>query len=140
MKAKIFISLISLITLISPTPVLAKKKLFSGTSSRGVSLPTAGVVVRPRLRVDRRALVVNFSGLTRTTSVVYTLSYTAAGVGQGVSGTIKPIEDLTSRELLFGTCSKNVCTYNRNITGMKFIVTSYLKSGKKVVKSFRVKP
>lgn len=133
----ILISLFCLLFL-SPPKIQAKKKLFSGTGAlRG--RPSLGVVVRPSLRRDRRALIVNFSGLSKAKSVSYTLTYDAGGIPQGVGGTITPTSNSTQRALLFGTCSGNVCRYHSNITGMKFIVTSFLKSGKKVIKSFKVK-
>lgn len=135
--AKVTLGLLVMVFLFNPPVAEAKKKLAARkTVSQGVS----GVIVSPRLRADRRALLVNFGNLTLANSVSYTLSYTANGIPQGVAGTITPTENTASRELLFGTCSKNVCTYHRNITGMKFGVASSLKSGKKVIKTFRVKP
>jgi hypothetical protein len=123
--------------LISASPVQAKKKLFGSVT---VSKSTAGVVVRPRLRADRLALLIDFSNLNLAKSVDYLLSYESNGVDQGVAGSIKPEGSSTNRELLFGTCSKNVCRYHQNITGMKLVVTINLKSGKKIIKPFRVKP
>lgn len=111
----------------------AKKKLF-------VSSTSSSVTVRPRLRADRRALIINFGGLGLAKSIDYFLSYQSDGVPQGVQSTLKPQGGSASRELLFGTCSKNVCRYHQNITEMRLVVTTYLKSGKKITKSFRVKP
>lgn len=120
-----------------PPVATAKKKLGQRVITARRS---TGVVVSPRLRSDRKALIVSLSGLSQANSVSYTLSYTANGIPQGVGGTIIPSQNTASRELLFGTCSKNVCTYHRNISDMRFAVTSNLKSGKKVTKPFRIKP
>lgn len=118
----------------------AKKKIIrQGTTSQASS--GGKLVVRPRLRNDRRALIVNFSNLQTVSSFSYELMYTTNNIPQGVAGTITPAgETQTQRELLFGTCSKNVCRYHSGISGMKFKVTSTLKSGVKVRQTFRVKP
>ena len=139
MKEKILsVALIFLFLLFINQQVLyAKKKL----PSRGKTVAAGvGAIVSPKLRSNRLALIVNFSGLSRVNSVSYTLSYNTNGIPQGVVGTITPISNTAQRELLFGTCSAGVCRYHTNLTGMKFVVTSNLKSGKKVIKTFRVKP
>ncbi|MBI5465648.1 hypothetical protein HY946_03475 [Candidatus Gottesmanbacteria bacterium] len=133
------ISLVFLIFLfiISSQIVYAKKRFpLKGRAVGG----GAGAIISPRLRSDRLALIVNFSGLSKTNSVSYTLSYNTNGIPQGVVGTITPTSDTTQRELLFGTCSAGVCRYHTNLTNMKFVVTSNLKGGKRAIKSFRVKP
>lgn len=117
---------------------LAKKKIIR----RGSLVVSDGsrLVIKPKIRSDRRALIVNFSNLGVASSFSYTLEYTANNIPQGVAGTITPTgEESLQRELLFGTCSKNVCRYHTRISGMKFVVTSTLKSGLKVRKTFRVK-
>lgn len=97
-------------------------------------------VVSAKLRSDRRALIVNFKNLSQVKSLSYTLSYKAGGISQGVVGTITPKTDTAKRELLFGTCSKNVCRYHKNIKEMKLVVTAKFKSGKKLIKTFKVYP
>jgi hypothetical protein len=124
------------------SPVLAKKKLGSAVSTgikTTTTRPTAGVTASARLTADRRNLSINFSNLSIAGSVSYLLTYNANGIPQGVGGTISAEGDATTRTLYFGTCSKSVCTAHRNITGMKLQITSNLKSGKKVIKTFRVK-
>ncbi len=120
--------------------VFAKKKIVLPKSGTAV---TGGgrLIVTPRLRRDRKALIVNLSNLGAVSSLSYELTYMAGDVSQGVAGTITPKGELSAqRELLFGTCSKNVCRYHTNITGMRFVVTSTLKSGGKVRKAFTIKP
>lgn len=121
-------------------PVQAKKKIVRGVASSR-SVTSSKPIIRPSIRADRKALSVNFSNLQTASSVSYELTYDSNGVTQGVIGTITPNGQIAAtRELLFGTCSKNVCTYHANITGMKYVVTSTLTSGTKIRKTFRIKP
>jgi len=137
MRKTVVVFLMLTLLLMAPQLSLAKKKL---SLKKTPAKSSSSVSISPRLRSDRKALLVNFSGLSAANSVSYTLSYNANGIPQGVGGTITPTQNTASRELLFGTCSKNVCTYHRNISEMRFVVTTQLKSGKKLTKSFRVKP
>lgn len=140
MQIKILkISLVFLIFLfiVSSQIVYAKKKLPAKRKTVGGGV---GAIISPKLRGDRLALIVNFSGLLKVNSLSYALSYDTNGIPQGVVGTIAPTYDTTQRELLFGTCSAGVCRYHSNLTNMKLTVTSNLKSGKRAIKTFRVKP
>lgn len=145
MKKIILLVLIALLAfspfyLLYPGEAFAKKKIIR----RGASTAVSGgsrLVIKPRLRGDRKALIVNFSNLGVVSSFSYELNYISRGIPQGVAGTITPTGETTlQRELLFGTCSKNVCRYHRGIKEMKFVVTSTLKSGGKIRKTFRIKP
>ncbi|MBM3209485.1 hypothetical protein FJZ40_04315 [Candidatus Shapirobacteria bacterium] len=92
------------------------------------------------LRRDRLAVLFSLFNLSRVTEASYSLSYLANGIPQGVSGTITPSgQNSTNRQLLFGTCSKNVCTYHRNITDARLSLTFRLKSGGTLKKSYRLK-
>ena len=132
----IFSLLLANLVFFSP-PVLAKKLVHR------VSQPVksaSSITIKPKLRGDRLALIVNFNNLGQASSLSYELTYEANGIPQGVRGQITPSgENSTQRELLFGTCSGNVCTYHQNIKNMKFTVTSTLKSGGKIIKPFKVK-
>lgn len=110
-------------------------------TSVATSSKTKGVNVSVKFRGDRRAIIVTFSNLSIASSVNYTLSYSTRRTTQGASGTINPSAspDPTSRELIFGTCSHGVCRYDTGITNARLVVTTTLKSGKKVVKSFKLK-
>lgn len=99
----------------------------------------AGISVTPKLRNDRHALLVYFSNLQNAESVSYMLIYQTNGQQEGAGGSVKPSEGNASRELLFGTCSKNVCRYHPNITNMKLEVTAQLKSGKKLLKRYKIR-
>lgn len=109
-------------------------------SSKKTNSLAMGISVMARLRTDRKALLVNFTGLSKAKSVMYTLSYTSNGIEQGISGILDSGgKNNLSRELLFGTCSSGVCRYHTNIKNMKFEVNSELTSGKSVIKRFRIK-
>jgi len=141
MKKIIFIFLPALIlfySLILASPVFAKKKIGSG---KGPSRISSGIIISPKLRKDRKALLVTFSNLQNVSSFTYELTYLANGIDQGVYGSVTPKgEGSTSRDLLFATCSHNVCRYHTNIQNMRFVVKSSLKNGQKISKSYRVKP
>jgi hypothetical protein len=131
---KVLFLLTVLIFLYQPEAVSARRLPFLTKT-----VPSS-VAISPKLRSDRLALIVNFSNLTSASSLTYNLSYNSNGIAQGVGGTIKPTSASVSRELLFGTCSSGVCRYHTNITDMRFVVTTSLKSGGKLIKSYRVKP
>ncbi|MBI4029543.1 MAG: hypothetical protein HY376_04230 [Candidatus Blackburnbacteria bacterium] len=80
---------------------------------------------------NRKSASATFSNLTNVKTVRYMLTYNSKSGPQGASGTIKvkPGTRSLSRSLLFGTCSKNVCTYHKNVTGVKLSVDFTLKSG-----------
>lgn len=99
-----------------------------------------GITVSPRFRTDRRAVIVNFGNLQNVSNVSYTLTYTQNGQEEGAIGTLNLGSSQTaSQELLFGTCSKNVCRYHTNITNAKLEVLYTTKAGKKFVKRYRLK-
>lgn len=102
---------------------------------------TRGVKTSVKFRGDRRAINATFTNLGIASSVSYNLSYTSRGTSQGAGGTINPADspDPTSREIIFGSCSAGVCRYDSGITNAKFVVTTTLKNGTKVVKSFKLK-
>ena len=117
---------------ILPQAKAGGKQVTSGTSG-------GGITVSPRLRADRRALLISFGNLQNANSVSYQLIYNANGQQEGAGGTISSSGNSASRELLFGTCSRDVCTYHKNITNMKFEVTYTASSGKKFLKRYRIK-
>lgn len=117
--------------------ILPRAKPASGTK---VASSTRGVATGVKFRGDRRAIIVTFSNLSIATKVDYVLSYNTRGTTQGASGSLtSSAGSSVIRELLFGTCSHGVCRYDTGITNAKFVVTTYLTNGKKVVKSFKLK-
>lgn len=106
----------------------------------GKVVAASGVVVSPKLRFDRGALVVYFGNLNKANSITYTLMYQSAGVDQGVSGTLDSTSgNAITRELYFGTCSSGVCRPHGDLSNMKLEVTSELTNGKKTLKRFKIR-
>lgn len=139
MKKIIFASLI-LFFLVEPQSALAKILPQAKRSEASTSRPSPNVVISPRLRRDRQALVIYFGGLQNATSVSYTLTYETNGKQEGVIGTINlGSARNATRELLFGTCSKNVCRYHTNITNMKLEIPIQTKSGRSYTKRYRIR-
>lgn len=135
--------IISFFGLTFPKKALARRRLPRAApikKSGGAPVRSSrGVTVRVRFRGDRRAIIVDFSNLGIAASVSYNLSYTTRGTTQGAGGEIGTAEDPTTREIIFGTCSHGVCRYDSGITKARFLVTTRLKNGVKVVKPFRLK-
>lgn len=119
-------------TLPQATKIVAK--------SATVTKPNNTIGVYPRLRADRRALLVSFSNLQNATAVSYLLTYQTNIQEEGARGSL-PLNSSSNQtqELLFGTCSKNVCRYHTGIKNMRLEVSYTLKSGKKYLKKYRIK-
>ena len=123
-------------------PKTAEAKLLPQARGSGATIrtgPTTGITVTPKLRSDRKAIVVNFGNLQNANSVTYTLIYQSGGQEQGAGGTLSASGTSASRTLLFGTCSGSVCNYHTNITNMRLEIVSQLKSGKKTLKRYRIR-
>lgn len=105
------------------------------TKSRGGT----GIDVSTKLRSDRRALIVYFSNLQNATSVSYLLTYKTNIQQEGARGSLNLSGASATQELLFGTCSKNVCRYHTGIKDMRFEVSYTAKSGKKYLKKYKIK-
>lgn len=100
----------------------------------------SGIIVSPKLRSDRKALFIYFANLQNAKSVSYTLTYKTNDQEEGAGGTLTLDGSANAtRELLFGTCSKNVCRYHTNISDMRLEVSYTLTSGKKFLKRYRIK-
>ncbi len=111
------------------------------TSSKTVVKTTgSGINISPRLRTDRRALIVYFSNLQNAKSISYSLTYETSVQQEGAMGALNLTgASNTSQELLFGTCSKNVCRYHSGIKNAKLEVSYTLKSGKKYLKKYKIR-
>lgn len=72
------------------------------------------VVLIPRF--DGKALTLNVENFDTAKSLDYELTYQTDGLTRGAMGNVK-LEGKTtySQELLLGACSKNVCTYDKNV-------------------------
>lgn len=119
-------------------PQVQKSPQKSGTAAKTVK--SMGIVVSPKLRADRRALIVNFSNLQNAAAVSYLLTYKTSIQDEGAMGALNLTGSSTARnELLFGTCSKNVCRYHTGIKDAKLDISYTLKTGKKYLKKYKIK-
>lgn len=121
------------------SPSLAVKKRVFG---KAVAVSTSkSVIVTPRLRADRGALLINFSGLSLAKSVTYELTYLGSGQEQGVFGSVDPTTagSSTSRSLYFGTCSHNVCNPHTGVKDARLTVVVKTTAGKTITKRYRIK-
>jgi hypothetical protein len=121
--------------------VLESNKTNSGTS-KIVSKNTKGVTVAVKLRNDKNAINATFTNLKIAKDISYTFSYkNTDNIEQVAQSSVDPKEkEPVARELLFGTCSTgNVCRYDTGVHDAKFVVTTTLLNGKKVIKTFTIK-
>jgi len=68
-------------------------------------------------RRDGNALVLRIKRTASYDNISYELAYTSEGIDRGVMGTIKTDDRKGEyeQEILFGTCSKNVCKYDKDV-------------------------
>lgn len=68
-------------------------------------------------RRDGNALILHIKRTASYDSISYELAYTSEGIDRGVMGTIKTDDHKGEyeQEILFGTCSKNVCKYDKDV-------------------------
>ena len=136
----IFIIVFVLATL-SASPVSAKKLLPFLRKATGVTTSTSsGVVSSVKFRGDRLGVIVTLGNLQTSRKVDYFLSYQSKGITQGASGSITDTGvGSATRDIIFGSCSKGACRYDSGISSAKFIITIYLNSGRKIVRSYKLK-
>lgn len=109
------------------------RKSTARTASNGIS-------VYPRLRADRKAVIVNFANLQNAKGVSYMLTYQTSTQQEGAMGGINLTGTPShSQELLFGTCSKGICRYHTGINNARLEVSYTTTSGKKYLKKFKIK-
>ena len=114
----------------------------NATSNAQSAIKTKGITVSVKLRSDRNAIIATLTNLKIAKDISYSLSYkTGDNIDQVAQSSVDPKEkEPVVRELLFGTCStNNVCRYDTGIHDAKFVVTTTLLTGKKVVKTFNIK-
>ena len=68
-------------------------------------------------RKDGNALMLNLKRTASYDSISYELAYNAEGIDRGVVGNLDATQKKGeySQEILFGTCSKNVCKYDKGV-------------------------
>lgn len=87
-----------------------------------------GVDIKPRF--DKKAVFLKIASFpAQLATIEYELTYDAKEGPRGVLGTISyKNENNIQREILLGTCSKNVCRYDEGVT--KVTLTIVFKGGK----------
>lgn len=75
-------------------------------------------------RADRKAINLTFESLSTATIIDYTVTYVSKNINRGITGKIirSKAEQTLTREILLGTCSKDVCTYDEGVTTVKIAV------------------
>lgn len=77
-------------------------------------LPTVRIIPR----ADKKEITLEIKGIKNADSIEYELSYLSKGLSRGVVGTIElKGETSITRQILLGTCSRNVCKYDEGVTG-----------------------
>jgi len=129
-----------LVTL-SASSVSAKKLLPFLRKATGVTTSTSsGVTSSVKFRGDRLGIIVTLGSLQAAYKVNYFLSYQTKGTTQGASGSITDTSiQSATRDIIFGSCSRGACRYDSGISNAKFVITIYLNSGRKIVRSYRLK-
>lgn len=124
----------------APKKAFAAKTRVWGTAKTSSTTSATRPTYSVKLRSDRRALNITFNNVNTADSISYELTYFSGDLEKGVFGSILAKEgNYTTRSLLFGTCSKNVCTYHPNISGMQLKIVAKLKTGQTLTKKYRVK-
>ena len=121
--------------------VSAKKLLPFLTKSTKTTSSTSGKVsTAVKFRGDRLGIIINFNNLQAARKADYFLSYQTRGTTQGASGSITNTSmGSTSRDIIFGSCSHGVCRFDSGISNAKLVITIYLNSGRKIVRSYKLK-
>ncbi|MBI4009205.1 hypothetical protein HY357_03160 [Candidatus Roizmanbacteria bacterium] len=140
MKRRISLLVLFFLFFVSFSSVEARLLPRYRSGGKKVTAASSGLIVSPRLRADRRAILIFFSNLNKSKSLSYTLIYQTNGKDEGVGGSIDNASgNSANRELLFGTCSSGVCSYHSNITNMRLEITTELQNGKKTLRRFRIR-
>lgn len=142
MRVCIFLlTILSLMLLTKNAEAKVLPQAVKGGSKAVVTKSSAGggIAVTPRLRVDRRALIVYFSNLQNAKYVSYSLTYNTNIQQEGAIGSLNLGSPAVTQELLFGTCSKNVCRYHSGVNNARLEVSYTSKTGKKYLKKYKIK-
>lgn len=76
-------------------------------------------------RADKKAVIMKMTKLSGISSIEYELTYESEGeIPRGVIGNIelKNGETSTTKEMLLGTCSKNVCKYYEGVKKVQLLL------------------
>lgn len=80
-------------------------------------------------RNDGNALLLNIKRTASYDAITYDLTYNAEGIDRGVTGEINTSEKKGEyeQEILFGTCSKNICKYDSGVENGTLVL--HIKKG-----------
>lgn len=115
----------------------AYQKLKFGESGKQEIVPEIDLTFDPEgpyallfPRRDGNALILNIKRTASYDAISYELAYSSEGIDRGVMGTINTQEKRGEyeQEILFGTCSKNVCKYDKEVENGT--LTLHIKKGK----------
>lgn len=125
---------------LAPKVFAAKARVWNTSTSTSATTTATRPSFSVKLRADRRALNINFNNINLSQSINYELTYVGNEIDQGVVGSVRQNEGSSAfRLLLFGTCSKSVCTYHRNITNAQLKITAKLLDGRTLIKKYTIK-
>lgn len=112
----------------------------TATPTSGFTAPEArekGVEVSLIPRYDNKAVILKVDKLpSDVTSVEYELSYEAkGGLPRGVLGKIdvKSAKETILREILLGTCSRNICVYDEGVKKVSLVLKFNKSSGQSTI-------
>ncbi len=112
---------------------------FSGSSSQVVeeneiSFDAEGPYAVLIPRRDGNALILSLKRTSSYDTISYELAYNAEGIDRGVVGSIdtKVKKGEYEQEILLGTCSKNVCKYDKDVENGT--LTLHIKKGARALK------
>jgi len=105
--------------------------LLVASPSLAAPLKSKSPSVSASVAKNRRSMSASFLNIKNVKKISYQLTYDSNKGPQGAGGTINVPKNKNSlsRTLLFGTCSKNVCTYHKNLKNIKLSADFTLKSG-----------
>lgn len=142
MKKILYIFTFVFVLIILSTSLVSAKKLlpFLRKATGLITSTSSGVTSSVKFRGDRLGIIVTLGNLQAARKVDYFLSYQSKGITQGASGSITDTSvGSATRDIIFGSCSKGVCRFDSGISNAKFVITIYLNSGRKIVRSYRLR-
>ena len=123
-----------------PTNIYAAKKFIPKNSTAKRNITGKGIPALVLYRSDKLGILLSFANFSGIQSVSYLFTYNTNGIQQGAGGTIsKNNNPMLERQLLFGTCSTNVCTYHYNLTNARLTLTAKYSNGTTRTKLYKIK-
>jgi len=119
-----------------------KSQPVASPTPKNLDLPDVDPAVAVDLKAakDNRSVVLTVSNIPPGTETIeYELSYlTGEGLPKGALGKISlGGESEVERDILFGTCSRNTCTYDTGVTSVKLVlVFNHPDGDSKFVKNY----